>query len=92
MLLLGHVIHRFDISYNFYADDTQLYISFTQNDPEKLATTNNRLPAIKEWMTQTFSSLIVTQQKFFVSVQMLILNWSCSPEHQTRCKESESDV
>ncbi|KAF7641248.1 hypothetical protein LDENG_00287650, partial [Lucifuga dentata] len=47
------LITSFITSYHFYTD-TQLYISFTLHDPEKLSTINNCYSAIKEWMFQNF--------------------------------------
>ena len=58
MLPLGALISSFYcISYNCYADDTQLYLSFKPNDLSKLSTLQECLTAIKEWMSNNFRQL-----------------------------------
>ncbi len=57
MLPLGHVIHRHNVSFHPYADDTQLYLSFNHNDFKQINTLINCILDLKCWMAQNFLQL-----------------------------------
>lgn len=52
MLPLGKVIQNHDVLYQFYADDTQIYMPLKPTDPSRLANLVICLFQIKSWMSQ----------------------------------------
>ncbi len=58
MLPLGKIINSFKIiSYHFYSDDIQLYISFSPDSLDKLSVLQNCLVSINKWMADNFLQL-----------------------------------
>ncbi len=54
MLPLGNIIRKYRISFHFYADDTQLYISTRPDETSKLSKLTECVKNIKDWMTNNF--------------------------------------
>src|SRR4029434_5186482 len=52
MLPLGQIIQKYNISFNCYADDTQLYLPLKPNDRRNLNSLLDCLEEIKCWMAQ----------------------------------------
>ncbi len=57
MLPLGRIIQKYDESFHFYADDTQLYLPVNATDPGKLSALLDCITAVKNWMSQNFLQL-----------------------------------
>ena len=57
MLPLGHIIKSHNINYHCYADDTQLHISISPDDPNALSTLVSCLNDIQLWMSKNFLKL-----------------------------------
>ena len=72
---IGAICRRHGVSYQLYADDTQLYVTFKVNDPEDLQSALLRIEAciseIRAWMVLHRLKLNddKTEYVFFVSVQ-----------------------
>jgi predicted nucleic acid-binding Zn-ribbon protein len=64
---IGEICRRHDICYHFYADDSQLYLSFSPQDEDEA---RNRLEAciqdIREWMKQNHLKLNEAKTEFLV--------------------------
>ncbi len=54
MLPLGNIIRKYGISFNCYADDTQLYISTRPGETSKLSKLTECVKNVKDWMTNNF--------------------------------------
>uniref|UniRef100_A0A3B3HB31 Reverse transcriptase domain-containing protein n=1 Tax=Oryzias latipes TaxID=8090 RepID=A0A3B3HB31_ORYLA len=57
MLPLGEIIRQHNLNFHFYADDTQLYLSFKPGDLGLLNNLNSCIADIKTWMAQNFLQL-----------------------------------
>lgn len=57
MLPLGIIINHHQVNYYFYADDAQLYISISPNDPTALHRLTACLSDINVWMSKNFLKL-----------------------------------
>ena len=57
MLPLGQIIRKYQISYHSYADDTQMYLSLSRNDPTPLQVLYQCLADVDIWMCQNFLQL-----------------------------------
>ena len=57
----GDVIRHHQLDVHFYTDDTQLYISFMNNDPEERSTAvarlNDCIKDVRTWLTQNMLKL-----------------------------------
>ena len=58
---LGDVIRHHQLDVHFYADDTQLYVSFMNNDPEERSTVvahlSDCIKDVRTWLTQNMLKL-----------------------------------
>ena len=55
---LSYLLHDSGISYHMYADDTQLYLSFSSSDScAILASLSNILDSVHQWLSSNFLSL-----------------------------------
>uniref|UniRef100_A0A3P9LSI1 Reverse transcriptase domain-containing protein n=1 Tax=Oryzias latipes TaxID=8090 RepID=A0A3P9LSI1_ORYLA len=58
LLPLQHILSSFkDLSYHFYADDIQLYVSFKPQDVVKIQTLLKCLDSVRSWMSDNFLQL-----------------------------------
>ena len=69
---LGDILRRYGIEFHLYADDSQLYLSFSLKDPTGLDTTTRRLEecitVIREWMTVHFLKLNEEKTEFIMFI------------------------
>lgn len=75
MLPLGHIIRHHGLSYHSYADDTQLYISFSPDDPSPVNDLISCVSDIKNWMGQNF--LLLNDSK----TEILVVGPKARREH-----------
>ncbi len=54
MLPLGDIIRRHGVSFHYYADDTQLYISSRPGETHQIEKLTECIVDIKNWMTSNF--------------------------------------
>ncbi len=57
MLPLGSIFNKHKVSFHCYADDTQIYVPFKQNDNQNLSVLTVCLSDIKAWMSLIFLNL-----------------------------------
>ena len=79
MLLLVQVLHRRNVKFHPYADDTELYISLKPNEFWQLNTLNNCLHDLKCWMAQ--NSLQLNMDKTEVMIIGPDSVNTCSAKH-----------
>ncbi len=63
MLPLGNIIRKHRVNFNYYADDTQLYISSQPGETHKIEKLMECIVDIKKWMTSNFLLLNSEKQK-----------------------------
>ncbi len=63
---LGPIIQAHDFSYHFYADDTQLYLSFRPDDPTVAAWISGCLADISAWMKEHHLQLNLAKTELLV--------------------------
>ena len=67
---LGDILTKYNIGYHFYADDSQLYISFSPNRQGDLdsaiSTVQNCAADIRQWMTKTFLKFNEDKTEFVI--------------------------
>ena len=57
LLPLGDILQKFGVQFHYYADDTQRYIPFSQNDHSCLASIEECVSEIQIWMKANFLKL-----------------------------------
>ncbi|XP_061151098.1 probable RNA-directed DNA polymerase from transposon X-element isoform X1 [Syngnathus typhle] len=57
MIPLGDIIRKYNISFQCYADDTQLYMPLSMTDPRDCCNLEKCLAEIKQWMSLNFLRL-----------------------------------
>ncbi len=60
---LGNIIRKHRVNFNYYADDTQLYISSRPGETHKIEKLMECIVDIKKWMTSNFLLLNSEKQK-----------------------------
>ena len=64
---LSHMLSTTALSYHFYADDTQLYISFNSPDSAtSLATLSSALDSVHAWLTSNRLSVNRSKTEFLI--------------------------
>ena len=67
---LGDILRKYNIGYHFYADDSQLYLSFSPNNRGDLDSAISTLQTcaadIRQWMTKTFLKLNEDKTEFVI--------------------------
>ncbi len=63
---LGPIIQAHGFSYNFYADDTQLYLAFRPDDPTVAARISGCLADISAWMKEHHLQLNLAKTELLV--------------------------
>jgi len=64
---LEHLLKKKGVSFHFYADDTQIYMSFSASDSlESLARFSDVLTVVKEWFSSSKLSLNADKTEFII--------------------------
>jgi len=83
MLPLSHVIKRYNMKYHFYADDTQIYITFNptnDNATSSITLLQSCINDVKTWMTQNKLKLNTDKTEFLTISKKNIQNKISIPE------------
>ena len=79
MLVLGHVVRKYTVSYNMYADDTQLYMEFYDN--EENVTLQSCIQDIQSWLIDNVYFSMTRKRKLSGSQNSTVKNISKSAVH-----------
>ena len=78
LLPLGDILRKFGVQFHCYADDTQLYIEFSQNDNSCLGSIKEFIFEIQNWMKANFLKLnaeknrmIILSSRYFVKTMRI---------------------
>ena len=64
---LGHILDSMNIGYHFYADDTQIYISFNEGDSQSaVERIESVISVVRSWMAHNFLCLNDDKTKMLV--------------------------
>ena len=64
---LSHIISRSSVNHKLYADDTQLFLSFSPcNFPQNIQLLQNTISEISSWMASNFLSLNSSKTEFLL--------------------------
>ncbi len=66
MLPLGNIIRKYGVSFHYYADDNQLYISSQPGETHQIAKLMECIVDIKRWMTSHFLLLNSEKAEVFI--------------------------
>ncbi len=83
MLPLGSIFNKYKVSFHCYADDTQIYVPFKQNDNQNLSALTACLSDIKAWMSLNFLNLNESKTEAIVfgslvvsgNIQQVLVIW-----------------
>ena len=65
-LPLADIVKKHEVDYHFYADDTQLYMSFVPHSDETVDKLKNCLTGIKKWMTKNMLKLNTDKTRYLL--------------------------
>ncbi len=66
MLPLVQIVEHYNISYHFYADDAQLYITVSPHDDSPLGLLDRCIKQINKWIWQNFLQLNTDKTEIIV--------------------------
>ena len=85
LIPLGDILRKFGVQFHCYADDTQLYIPFSQNDNSCLGSVEECISEIQFWMKANFiklnaekNEMIILSSPFFAKARThdMIVNFN----------------